>query len=89
MQNSIGQNPMMNGTPTQTPQPQYAHQPTGPSNYQTFMTTEQQATMMERQRAQLAQQQGMQQQARNAAQAAMGTPSKPQVNGNSAVAAGL
>jgi hypothetical protein len=53
------------------------------------MTTEQQATMMERQRAQLAQQQGMQQQARNAAQAAMGTPSKPQVNGNSAVAAGL
>ena len=89
MQNSMGQNPMINGTPTQAPQPQYAHQPTGPSNYQTFMTTEQQATMMERQRAQLAQQQGMQQQARNAAQAAMGTPSKPQVNGNSAVAAGL
>ena len=88
------QNPMapqmMNGGPSPSPQPQHApQQPLGPSNYATFMTTEQQASMMERQRAQLAQQQGMQQMARNAAQAGtMGSPSKSQVNGN-AVPAGL
>jgi hypothetical protein len=81
---------MMNGGPSPSPQPQHAPQQTlGPSNYATFMTTEQQASMMERQRAQLAQQQGMQQMARNAAQAGvMGSPSKSQVNGN-AVPAGL
>jgi hypothetical protein len=88
------QNPMapqmMNGGPSPSPQPQHAPQQTlGPSNYATFMTTEQQASMMERQRAQLAQQQGMQQMARNSAQAGvMGSPSKSQVNGN-AVPAGL
>jgi len=59
------------------------------SGYSTFMSAEQQASMMERQRAQLAQQQGMQQMARNAAQAGvMGSPSKSQVNAN-AVPAGL
>jgi len=84
------QNSVMNGGTSQSPQPQYAQQPTGLTNYSTFMTAEQQSSMMERQRAQLAQQQGTQQQARNAAQAsAMGSPSKPQVNGSSAVAAGL
>jgi hypothetical protein len=83
------QNPMMNGGNSQSPQPQYT-QTTGLTNYSTFMTQEQQSSMMERQRAQLAQQQGTQQQARNAAQAgAMGSPSKTQVNGASAVAAGL
>ena len=83
------QNPILNGGNSQSPQPQYT-QTTGLTNYSTFMTQEQQSSMMERQRAQLAQQQGTQQQARNAAQAgAMGSPSKTQVNGASAVAAGL
>jgi hypothetical protein len=52
------------------------------------MTAEQQSTMMERQRAQLAQQQGTQVNARNAAQAGMSVSPGPQVNGGSAVAAG-
>ncbi|KAH8819504.1 hypothetical protein F5884DRAFT_717897 [Xylogone sp. PMI_703] len=57
--------------------------------YSTFMTPEQTSSLVERQRAQLAQQQGAQQQARNAAQAgAMSVSSNPQVNGGSAVAAG-
>jgi len=53
------------------------------------MTPEQQSSMMERQRAQLAaQQQGTQHQARNAAQAgALGSP-QPQISAGSAVAAG-
>ncbi|TAQ87636.1 hypothetical protein B7494_g4064 [Chlorociboria aeruginascens] len=80
-QTYLHQNPMMNGGSSQP------HNQLGPTNYNTFMTTEQQSSMMERQRAQLAQQQGTQHQARNAAQAgAMGTPSKPQING---VPAGL
>ena len=94
------QNPMapqmMNGGHAPSPQLQHTpQQQTGQtmgqtaSGYSTFMSAEQQASMMERQRAQLAQQQGMQQTARNAAQAGMmGSPSKSQVNGN-AVPAGL
>ena len=89
------QNPMapqmMNGGSNPSHQPQTApQQQLGPTNYNTFMTTEQQSSMMERQRAQLAQQQGLQQQmARNAAQAGtMGSPSKSPINGN-AVTAGL
>jgi hypothetical protein len=85
----LSQNSMMNGGSSQSPQPQHTQPALGPTNYSTFMTTAEQASMMERQRAQLAQQQGLQQQARNAAQAgAMGSPSKTQVNGNP-VAAGL
>jgi len=89
----------MNGSSAQSPQPpqslpQQQYHPTslGTTNYSTFMTTEQQASMMERQRAQLAQQQGTQHQARSAAQASastMGSPTKTQINGSSAVAAGL
>jgi hypothetical protein len=89
LQNPLSQNSMMNGGSSQSPQPQHTQPALGPTNYSTFMTTAEQASMMERQRAQLAQQQGLQQQARNAAQAgAMGSPSKTQVNGNP-VAAGL
>ena len=89
------QNPMapqiMNGGSAPSHQPQHPPQQPqlGPTNYSTFMTTEQQSSMMERQRAQLAQQQSLQHMARNTAQAgAMGSPSKSQVNGN-AVTAGL
>ena len=88
----------MNGGSAQSPQPQqslpqqqYHQPPLGPTNYSTFMTTEQQSSMMERQRAQLAQQQGTQHQARSAAQASastMGSPTKTQINGSSAVVAG-
>jgi hypothetical protein len=59
----------------------------GPTGYHTVMTPAEQSGLMERQRAQLAQQQGVQVQARNAAQAgagALGSPAKqpqPQVNG--------
>ncbi|RDL31869.1 Uncharacterized protein BP5553_09271 [Venustampulla echinocandica] len=82
---------MINGSAQPTNQAQYTPLPaTSLTNYSTFMTQEQQSSMMERQRAQLAaQQQSAQQQARNAAQAALGSPSKTPVNGNSAVAAGL
>jgi hypothetical protein len=56
----------------------------GPTNYSTFMTDAEQSSMMERQRAQLAHQQGLQQQARTAAQAAvMGSPSRSHLNGSS------
>ena len=92
LQNPMAQPQMMNGGSTPLHhQPQHApqQQQLGPTNYSTFMTTEQQSSMMERQRAQLAQQQGLQQMARNAAQAgAMGSPSNSQVNGN-ALSAGL
>ena len=89
LQNHMSRSPMTNGA-SQSPQPQHTPQPLGLTTpYSTFMTTAEQASMMERQRAQLAQQQGLQQQARNAAQAnTMGSPPKSQVNG-SALAAGL
>ncbi|KAH6677391.1 hypothetical protein B0J14DRAFT_535867 [Halenospora varia] len=85
------QTPTMNGATPQPTQPQYnPHQPTQMTNYSTFMTQEQQSSMMERQRAQLAAQQAAaQQQARSQAQAGLGSPSKNQVNGTNAVAAGL
>lgn len=91
LQNHISRSPITNGaSPSPQPQPQGAPQPLGLTTpYSTFMTTAEQASMMERQRAQLAQQQGLQQQARNAAQAGtMGSPPKTQING-SALAAGL
>ena len=86
-----------NGTASVSPQPQTTQQQTqsmsthlGATGYHTVMTAEQQSTMMERQRAQLAQQQGTQHQARNAAQAgALSVPSVPQVNGGSPVPASL
>jgi len=89
LQNHMSRSPMTNGA-SQSPQPHHTPQPLGLTTpYSTFMTTAEQASMMERQRAQLAQQQGLQQQARNAAQAnTMGSPPKAQVNGN-ALAAGL
>jgi hypothetical protein len=71
------------GSPSVQPQIQQS------LGYSTFLSNSEQANLMERQRAQLAQQQGLQQQARSAAQAGvMGTPPKAQVNGG-AVAAGL
>jgi hypothetical protein len=96
IQNAIAQTPIMNGSVTQTPQP-FSHQSSGLTNYSTFMTAEQQESMVGRQRAQLAAQQAQlaaqqanaQQQARSAAQAAMGSPSKTQVNGGNPVVAGL
>lgn len=61
----------------------------GATGYHTVMTDEQQSTIVERQRAQLAQQQGSQQHARNTAQAgAMGVSPRPQVNGGSVITAG-
>ncbi len=97
IQNSMSQTPLINGsTSQQTPQqaPQQSSQqqyvPQTSSGYSTFMTMEQQSSLMDRQRAQLAaQQQAAQQQARSAAQSAMGSPSKTQVNGSNPVAAGL
>ncbi|TVY57589.1 hypothetical protein LCER1_G001690 [Lachnellula cervina] len=90
------QNQVTNGgTPQATPA-QY-NQPRQTTGYSTFMSQEQQQLMLERQRAQLANQQ----QARHAAQAAQAvinnngsdarSPSTPtpQINGSSAVAAGL
>jgi hypothetical protein len=85
----------VNGSTSQPSQPQapQAQQPPqaanlGATGYHTVMTAEQQSTMMERQRAQLAQQQGTQVNARNAAQAGMSVSPGPQVNGGSVVAAG-
>ena len=90
IQNHMSRSPVNGASQSPPQQPQHAPQPLGLTTpYSTFMTTAEQASMMERQRAQLAQQQGLQQQARNAAQAGtMGSPSKTQVNG-SALAAGL
>ena len=84
LQNPMAQSPMVNGgSPSVQPQIQQS------LGYSTFLSNSEQANLMERQRAQLAQQQGLQQQARSAAQAGvMGTPPKAQVNGG-AVAAGL
>jgi hypothetical protein len=83
---------MTNGTSASPGQTQATTQQggnLGATGYHTVMTAEQQSTMMERQRAQLAQQQGTQQHARNAAQAgAMSVSPGPQVNGGSAVTAG-
>ena len=90
LQNPVPPQTMNGGSAPLNQQQNASQQQLGPTNYNTFMTTEQQSSMMERQRAQLAQHQGLQQQiARNAAQAGtMGSPSKSQVNG-SAVTAGL
>jgi hypothetical protein len=49
----------------------------GPTGYHTVMTPAEQSGLMERQRAQLAQQQGVQVQARNAAQAGVGVLGSP------------
>lgn len=72
-----GSNPPM--TPQAPPQPKTA---LGPTGYHTVMTSADQASLMERQRAQLAQQQGVQHQARNAAQAgALNGPPARQLQG--------
>lgn len=78
------------GMPMQQQPPQQDHKPymptamsggvrpLGPTGYHSTMTPEQQAIMMDRQRQQIAQQQGVQAQARNAAQAGvLGSPAKP------------
>lgn len=87
---------LTNGGGSISPQPQVSQQAQqqqastgnlGATGYHTVMTPEQQSTMMERQRAQLAQQQGTQHQARNAAQAgAMSVSPAPQVNGGAVTA---
>ena len=76
---------LASGHSSNVPQPQAPQQSL--TSYSTFMSAEQQSSMMERQRAQLAQQQGTQHQARQMAQAAMGSSPK-QING-SPVPAGL
>lgn len=88
VQPQMGQPAMINGTASPAPPSQYTPNSNNlTSGYSTFMTQEQQSSMMERQRNLLAaQQQQTQQNARNAA---MGNASGGQVNGNSAVAAGL
>ncbi|KAE8445596.1 hypothetical protein EG329_013229 [Mollisiaceae sp. DMI_Dod_QoI] len=87
-QTPMAQPSMINGAASQAPSSsQYTPSSNNLTNYSTFMTQEQQSSMMERQRSLLAaQQQQTQQNARNAA---MGNASGTQVNGNSAVAAGL
>ncbi|KAM0131467.1 hypothetical protein ACHAP3_006828 [Botrytis cinerea] len=97
MQGQLAQPPVMNGS-SQSPQPQPQPQQTLPpqshnqnsyNNMSTFLTSGEQQTIIDRQRAQIVQQQGTQHQARNTAPAgALGSP-QPQINGNSAVAAGL
>lgn len=86
LQNPMGQPSMMNGSTSQATPSQYTPSSSNITNYSTFMTQEQQSSMMERQRAHLAAQQAQQQQ--NARNAAMGNASATQVNGNNAVAAG-
>ncbi|TVY68835.1 hypothetical protein LSUE1_G008930 [Lachnellula suecica] len=82
--------PATNGSTPQPGQPQYPQARSQPTGYSTFMTQEQQQLMVDRQRAQLANQQQARA-AAQAAQAAIGSPATPtpQVNGGSAVAAGL
>ncbi|KAJ8063769.1 hypothetical protein OCU04_007630 [Sclerotinia nivalis] len=95
MQGPLAQPPVMNGS-SQSPQPQpqqslppQPHHQNSYNNMSTFLTSGEQQTIIDRQRAQIVQQQGTQHQARNAAQAgALGSP-QPQINANSAVAAGL
>jgi hypothetical protein len=84
-QNPATQPPAMNGSSSHAPQPQFAHQST--TNYSTFMTQAEQASLIDRQRAQMASQQATAQQ--QARQVIMGSPSRSQaVNGTNPVAAG-
>ncbi|CAD6455966.1 85c7898d-6331-4c8d-aadb-0b9b19cd73bd [Sclerotinia trifoliorum] len=95
MQGPLAQPPVMNSS-SQSPQPQpqqalppQPHHQNSYSNMSTFLTSGEQQTIIDRQRAQIVQQQGTQHQARNSAQAgSLGSP-QPQINANSAVAAGL
>lgn len=86
------QAPITNGNSAPSAQTQGSSQQAvalGATGYHTVMSEAQQASIVARQRAQLEQQQGMQQHARHAAQAgAMNTSPGPQVNGGSAVTAG-
>ncbi|KAI9643484.1 hypothetical protein NHQ30_008103 [Ciborinia camelliae] len=103
MQGQLAQPPVMNGS-SQSPQPQpqpqsqpqsqqglptQQHHQNSYNNMSTFLTSGEQQSIIDRQRAQIVQQQGTQHQARSAAQVgALGSP-QPQINANSAVAAGL
>ncbi|ESZ96175.1 hypothetical protein SBOR_3450 [Sclerotinia borealis F-4128] len=99
IQGQLAQPPVMNGS-SQSPQPQsqpqsqpqqalpQSHHQNSYNNMSTFLTSGEQQSIIDRQRAQIVQQQGTQHQARNAAQpGALGSP-QPQINANSAVAAG-
>lgn len=79
--------PIPNGISANSGLPPAPNTPIGASGFHTVMSTAEQNSMMDRQRAQLAQQQGTQQQARSAAQpgSANGTN---QMNGGSALTAG-
>lgn len=97
MQGQLAQPPVINGSsqsPQPPPQPQQAlppqqHHQNSYNNMSTFLTSGEQQTIIDRQRAQISQQQGAQNQTRNAAPTGpMGSP-QPQINANSAVAAGL
>ncbi|KAA8566415.1 hypothetical protein EYC84_008981 [Monilinia fructicola] len=96
MQGQLAQPPVINGSsqsPQPPPQPQQAlppqqHHQNSYNNMSTFLTSGEQQTIIDRQRAQISQQQGAQNQTRNAAPTGpMGSP-QPQINANSAVAAG-
>lgn len=87
--------PLSNGSSSQSHQPPPPPPPTtreqaSPApGHLSSLTAAEQSGLMERQRAQLAQQQGVQQSARTAAQAgAMSASPQPPTNGGSAVAAG-
>ncbi|KAI6709010.1 hypothetical protein JHW43_008466 [Diplocarpon mali] len=84
-QNTLAPSAMNGSASQQTPQQQYTSQT--PSGYSSsFLTTQEQSSLMERQRAQLVAQQAQQQQARSVTQSSMGPSSNNQTNG---VAAGL
>lgn len=85
-QNPLNPTSLTNGSTQQA----YPAQSTGLTNYSTFMSEEQQESMLRKQQGILAAQQaGTQQSARSAAQAAMASSSNTQVNGGNAVAAGV
>ncbi|KAL2072140.1 hypothetical protein VTL71DRAFT_11483 [Oculimacula yallundae] len=90
LQNGMSQSPLMNGsTPRPASQQQYIPQTQTPTGYVSHHSNAAQLEIMAQQRANLDAQQETQQRARIAAQSAMGSPSKGQVNGSNPVAAGL
>ncbi|KAH9214979.1 hypothetical protein DL95DRAFT_435748 [Leptodontidium sp. 2 PMI_412] len=88
LQNAMGQGPLMNGS-TPRPAPQHQYIPQTPTGYVSHHSNAAQLEIMAQQRANLDAQQETQQRARIAAQSAMGSPPKSQVNGGNPVAAGL
>jgi len=89
IQNAMNQAPMMNGS-TPRPPSQQQYIPQTPTGYVSHHSNAAQLEIMAQQRANLDAQQETQQRARAlAAQSAMGSPPKSQVNGGNPVPAGL